>query len=283
MFRVQLPNFQRAALSCVDLCMEIGPQHAHPGPEVLRALTVIAHRGLHRGLRDGVPLKENTIAAFDAALDCGVHGLEFDVRWTADNVPVISHDSNCRRVFSLNLNIEETTSTQLRASLPELPFLSELIERYARKTHLMIELKDWGSGKSSAGLSTDRLHQLRDLLSHLKQQVDYHFMSISPSILHGLCTSGIFAPASLLSVAEWNPLRVSRDTLTHRYGGFTAQYLLTSAALIERHHAAQQLVGTGLVDSKNVLYREAGRGIDSIFTNNPEQIMRLIQSSLSAR
>lgn len=47
---------------------------------------VFAHRGLHREVR------ENTVAAFEAALAAGVDGVELDVRATSDGALIIHHD-----------------------------------------------------------------------------------------------------------------------------------------------------------------------------------------------
>ena len=47
---------------------------------------VFAHRGVHRVAR------ENTLAAFRAAIELGVDGVELDVRQTLDGVLVVHHD-----------------------------------------------------------------------------------------------------------------------------------------------------------------------------------------------
>ncbi len=49
-------------------------------------IDVFAHRGLHTTER------ENTLAAFRAAVDLGVDGVELDVRRTLDGVLVVHHD-----------------------------------------------------------------------------------------------------------------------------------------------------------------------------------------------
>ena len=46
-----------------------------------------AHRGLWT--KDGAP--ENSLAAFDAAAKAGI-GMEFDIRLSADGIPVCFHD-----------------------------------------------------------------------------------------------------------------------------------------------------------------------------------------------
>ena len=53
----------------------------------------MAHHPLllgHRGMRGSPEVKENTIEAFDLALQHGCHGFEFDVRLTGDRRAVIN-------------------------------------------------------------------------------------------------------------------------------------------------------------------------------------------------
>ena len=56
---------------------------------------------------------ENTLAAFDRALDDGADGIELDVRLARDGVPVVIHDATLRRTGSTYAAIAQTTSTQL--------------------------------------------------------------------------------------------------------------------------------------------------------------------------
>ncbi len=55
-------------------------------------VTVTAHRGA------ATVAPENTLAAFEAAIDAGADAIEFDVRLTADGAVVVFHDSDFRRV-----------------------------------------------------------------------------------------------------------------------------------------------------------------------------------------
>lgn len=62
-------------------------------------MTAVTTRPLaiaHRGYSGKFP--ENTLTAFDAALEYPIDGMEFDVQITADGVPIIFHDGNLRRV-----------------------------------------------------------------------------------------------------------------------------------------------------------------------------------------
>src|SRR5579885_71284 len=90
---------------------------------------LLGHRGV-RGRPYGV--RENTIPAFDLALQHGCDGFEFDVRLSADGCGVICHDAR----FG-NSSIAKSKA----AKLPDLPLLEQVIERYADRAFLDIELK----------------------------------------------------------------------------------------------------------------------------------------------
>ncbi|QGA13009.1 hypothetical protein EYB26_000654 [Talaromyces marneffei] len=59
----------------------------------------------HRGFNKIYP--ENTLEAFQAAIDVGCHGLETDVQISRDGVVVISHDPTLIRCFGINKKINE--------------------------------------------------------------------------------------------------------------------------------------------------------------------------------
>ncbi len=65
----------------------------------------------HRGYSQSYP--ENTLIALEAALKAGAQYVEFDVRFTADDVPVVFHDSELERVTGVKGNIHQTTSTEI--------------------------------------------------------------------------------------------------------------------------------------------------------------------------
>jgi glycerophosphoryl diester phosphodiesterase len=91
----------------------------------------------HRGARRAA--SENTLAAFELALAHGCDGFEFDVRATADGVPVICHDPEVA-----NLAIDRCSFAQLTARRPDLPELNQVLERFASRAYLYIELKVGG-------------------------------------------------------------------------------------------------------------------------------------------
>ena len=74
---------------------------------------VVAHRGA------SVEQPENTIAAFEAAVDAGADAVEFDVRMTADGHAVVMHDPDVSRTtvgtgVVSEMTLEETGSSACR-------------------------------------------------------------------------------------------------------------------------------------------------------------------------
>jgi len=74
----------------------------------LDALVLTAHRGA--SFDDA----ENTLAAFDRAVKCGAHFIEFDLRMSADGVPVVLHDKTIDRTSDGTGTPEEHPLAELK-------------------------------------------------------------------------------------------------------------------------------------------------------------------------
>lgn len=111
----------------------------HPGLSALRGWAY-AHRGLHG---NGIP--ENSMAAFRTALEAG-YGIELDIHLLKDGSLAVMHDSLLQRTTGCQGRIEDLTLEQLgnyRLDSTEetIPTFREVLELYAGKAPLIIELK----------------------------------------------------------------------------------------------------------------------------------------------
>jgi glycerophosphoryl diester phosphodiesterase len=97
----------------------------------------------HRGESARAP--ENTLQAFELALQAGVDGIELDVRATADGVPVIIHDRDLARTTNGSGRVDAVTFDQLRrfdaGSGEQVPALDEVLSLVGDRAHLDIEFK----------------------------------------------------------------------------------------------------------------------------------------------
>ena len=81
---------------------------------------VFAHRGLV-----SEKAAENTLTAFQDALDAGATHLETDVQATKDGVAILFHDNTLKRVAGIDSDVKNLTFEQVRAiALPGGPILS---------------------------------------------------------------------------------------------------------------------------------------------------------------
>lgn len=244
---------------------------AVPDKDLLQQCKIISHRGDYNNQH----VFENTIAAFDRAKAQGVWGIEFDVRWTKDLHPVVSHDADLGRVFGSKLNVHHVNLEELKAECPQVPSLAEIIQRYGRQTHLMVEIK--------AEVYPDPVRQnqiLEDLFSPLTSEQDYHFLTMTPKMFNYIK----FVPSSaLLPVARFNFFRLSRLAIKQNYTGLAGHYFLLTKTRLKKHQGLQQKMATGYVNSKNCLFRELNRGVEWVFSDNAVELQKVVNQLLQEK
>ncbi|WP_319405047.1 glycerophosphodiester phosphodiesterase family protein [uncultured Desulfosarcina sp.] len=234
-----------------------------PPPHLLKSCRIISHRGEH----DNHSRFENTLAAFDAAADAGVWGIELDLRWTRDRVPVVFHDPDTRRLFNEDIKISHMALDILKEKFPLIPTLSEVVDRYGGRLHLMMEIKT--EPYPNPAVQGRRLQQR---LKNLAPGKDFHLMGLHPEMFgyFGFLPAKAFVPIARIRID-----RFSRMAAAHRWGGIAGHYLLTTHGLLARHHQLDQGVGTGFADSRRCLFREVARGVDWIFSNRAAEMQAI--------
>ncbi|WIA15009.1 hypothetical protein OEZ85_001712 [Tetradesmus obliquus] len=114
--------------------------------EAQQYFTIIAHRG------DSSAAPENTVQAFDAALQQGFRNFETDCQLSSDGAVVIVHDEKLGRVNDGTGAVAEHTLAQLQQldagswfgaafAGARMPTLQQLLQTYKGKAHIHLELK----------------------------------------------------------------------------------------------------------------------------------------------
>jgi len=253
----------------IDGIFALTPQPL-PSQKQLKRCKIISHRGE----RDNKTIFENTVLAFDKVVNKGVWGIEFDVRFTKDLVPIVFHDTDCRRLFKSKLKINETTFEVLRKAHPQIPSLEEIIQRFGKKLHLMIELKEehYPAPQKQARI-------LENLLKALEPKKDYHIISLHTPMFNVIHFVSL---ETFLPVAILNTKALSEEALQKHYGGITAYYPAMRKARVKQHLSAGQRVGVGFITSKNALCYALRRDIEWIFTNYAVKLQLVYDRLLSA-
>jgi glycerophosphoryl diester phosphodiesterase len=225
-----------------------------------RPIRLVAHRG-----NTGEPgaAKENTMSAFKRCQQLGVWGIEFDIQWTADGVPVVIHDDNTARVFaSPALTIAETRFAEIRQKFPLIPSLDEVINEFSRSLHFMVELKN-------SRLTTAQQQTLKKCFASLEPATDYHYLSLNCVVFDSLSE---FPPACFMAVSETNTQHIVKQALSRKLGSVSGHYLLFSQKLREQCRAENIGLGMGFIANRKPLYRELSLASDWAFTNHAAMI-----------
>ena len=205
----------------------------------------------HRGARRYAP--ENTIAAFELALAHGCDGFELDVRLTADRRCVICHDPRLA-----GLDLETSRYHQLPPGTPCLP---DVLEKFAARAFLDIELK-------VSGLESDVAAMVRD---HPPQR-GYFISSFLPPVIERLCATGITLPLGLIcdsqrQLAPWTRLPIQALFLERR---------LVTAGIVEALHAANKKVFVWTVNHERAMRRFAQLAADGIISDDTKLLIQTL-------
>lgn len=257
------PRVEHLLSHTAELALACWPRRAPSAAQLARARIVA-----HRGERDDRAVRENTFAAFDPVVDAGVAAIEFDIRYTHDDEPVVVHDADLKRVFGLPDVIADTPWATLRRRAPQLPHLADLVERYAGRSHLMVEIKTRGAARAE--------QRLVDRLAGLIPARDYHLLALDTALFAGART---LPAACHLPVAKLNLSRLANWALAHDCAGLAGPHLLLRSADIQRLQAERPFLGAGFVSRPRVLMREIARGIEWIFTNQPLRLQHALDAA----
>ncbi|MCB9027240.1 MAG: glycerophosphodiester phosphodiesterase [Bdellovibrionaceae bacterium] len=223
---------------------------------------IVAHRGAPEG-----PIKENTLMAFRKCVEVGVWGIELDIRWTMDLVPIVIHDSDCSRIYNRpDIQISEIDSTELKSQISEIPTLEEVINEFSKKIHLMIEIKELPN--------PEQIEILKNLLYKLEPVRDYHLLTLQTDYFDDLTD---FPKSCFVAVSELNQKKIWQHCLDHKWGGYATHYLLLSKKQIQLAKKKNLNLGTGYISSANCLKRELNRNIYWQFSNRPLYLQKILQ------
>ena len=131
----------------------------------------------HRGVFNNKDIPENSIKAFREAIKLNID-VEFDVQITKDNVLVVFHDDNLKRMTGVNKKLEDSTYEEISKltllnTKEKIPTLDEVLNTINNNVFMDIEIKN-----------NKRYKVLCDLLvEKLKNYKNYSLKSFNPMIV----------------------------------------------------------------------------------------------------
>ncbi len=235
----------------------------------------------HRGCSASVP--ENTLAAFEAALDAGAEVLECDVQMSRDGVAIVLHDPRLDRTTSGSgavRDLEWDHICDLDAGYPSrfgaafagqrVPRLEELFELAKGRASVFVEIKpealaDADGRVESSVVAAARTTDMMDAVGVL---------SFAPGALRRVRRAAPGFPLGLV-FRWWRQRRLVEETVAAGADylvGYTPR-LLADPAIVVRAHDAGLRVGAYVADSAELVAGLLRFGVDGIATNRIDDLL----------
>lgn len=187
----------------------------HPGLAALKGWAY-AHRGLH-----DENLPENSMGAFRAALENG-YGIELDIHLMKDRNLAVIHDTSLLRTTGHDVKITDLTTEDLvnyPLSNGELiPTFDQVLELFAGKAPLIIELKDDGNSKALVDRAVKAMEGYEGpyCMESFHPQCVYELKKHHPHIIRGQLVMDYFKEekSKLHPVLKWIITNQAENFLT---------------------------------------------------------------------
>ncbi|HEX6043373.1 MAG TPA: glycerophosphodiester phosphodiesterase family protein [Pyrinomonadaceae bacterium] len=218
---------------------------------------IIAHRGA------SAVAPENTIAAFQAAIDAGADGIEFDVRLTREGVPVVIHDETLYRTTGVRGRVADASLDQLNdLGVPTVAQVLELIS--SSGLILYLELKETQIELVEKCCRSVKQYDLQDRL--IFACFEHSVLQTIKNLNPWFQTAALFHSSDAFILERARAIRADGIALHHR---------LATAGVVEDATQAGLKVAVWTVDDPAWVKHARAMGIYAIITNNPAALIQL--------
>ena len=233
----------------------------------------------HRGASDVAP--ENTLAAFQAAIEADADGIELDVTRCATGEIVVIHDDTLDRTTNGSGPVSVIPFFSLREldagswfgpdfADQRIPLLQEVLDLAGQRVKINIEIKS--RGRRGDGIEEEIAAMIRArglgkevIISSFNPAALLRIKRVAPELPRGLLYSpGLPIP---LARAWFRPL-VKPDAL-HPHSSIVNDRYMRSA------HRRGYQVNVWTVNSLTEMHRMIAAGVDGIITDHPARLRQL--------
>lgn len=233
----------------------------------------------HRGASAHAP--ENTLAAFELALQQGADAIELDAKLSADGHVVVIHDATVDRTTGGHGRVRGMSLAELRAlsagslfsrhfSTEKIPMLEEVLETLGKRTLINVELTNYNSPRDHLVESVCMLVKKFNLQKHIL------FSSFYASNLSKARTYLPEVPCGLLALngllGSWSR---SFGFAFGKYAALHPNLADATREQIQRVHRLKGRVHVWTVNAEADMRRLFGWGVDGIFTDDPGLAIRV--------
>ena len=236
------------------------------------ALMVIAHRGASSYA------PENTLAAFDLALEMGARDIELDVDFTSDGHIVVIHDDTVDRTTNGSGPVTSHTLAALRGfdagswfgpqfAGERIPTFDEVLARYKGRAHIHTEIK---------GRSPSLSRRTADLIRRHGMEGEVTITSFQKVRLEEMRA---YAPEFPMG---WLVREVSDPIIEQAHAMGVTQFCpradLVTPELVRRLHAEGFVARAWGVTTEELMQQVVQAGADGMTVNFPDKLIAYLKS-----
>jgi glycerophosphoryl diester phosphodiesterase len=230
---------------------------------------IFAHRGACR------EAPENTIPAFERALELGCDGIEFDVLLTRDKVPLVTHNDDLSILthfegmvhdtpFSIIKSLDFGSHFRLSYSNVTAPTLTEVLELlWPRDIYIICEIKGqpgmaFHSARLISGIISDFKFRHPIILSSKESMILYHLKRLAPGMERALIVqNGAFSFLKTTVFAKFFDVSEIHANLR-----------VLNPYLVKNMHSNGRKVGAWTINKNKDIDYCLSCGVDSIITDD---------------
>ncbi|MHA2185842.1 MAG: glycerophosphodiester phosphodiesterase [Promethearchaeota archaeon] len=228
----------------------------------------------HRGASNIAP--ENTLKAFEKAIELQADFIEFDIHKSKDNIIVVMHDANTFRTTGRLGVIKNMTLGELKqldcGDGEKIPTLEEVIRITKNKIKLNIEVK-------ARGLVEELVEKIENegilesvIISSFKLDVLLRVKKLNPQI-----KLASLEPTRIGWLNSWiSRKKLLKDAIENNFFAINPFHVLVTQKFINKAHKNNLKVFPWTVNSDAAIRKLIKMGIDGIITNKIYRVKEVL-------
>ncbi len=234
----------------------------------------------HRGFKKKYP--ENTLVAFQAAMDTGVPMIELDVMLSRDRKLVVIHDETLERTTNGHGSVHDHTLAELKQldagswlhsdfARERLPELGEVLELVDGRVIINIEIK---SNAYEPHHPTDAIE--KQVVNLVKQKKALDTVLISSFMAEILSQVSDMADRPELALISSDPTDDQTIKFCHDINAFSwhPNHRIVTEDQVKKMHAAGLKVFPYTVDTFEDYSKVMGMNVDGVITSDPVSVKK---------
>ena len=241
----------------------------------------------HRGAKEIVP--ENTLSAFQLAIDAGVDAVELDVHLSKDGELIVMHDALLDRTtngrgairdFTLaelkTLNAAATFAGSATTHPQAIPTLQEVYDLVQGRVQINVEIKTAHDGTRYPDLETKLIELVRrNAAASYTVLSSFHFpiLATLQTLAPEIRRYAIVARDYFQTIDPTQPALVAADLVAQGFAWVAVNKSYLTKPLVDELHAHGFIVHTWVINEVADLWSFVEMGVDAITTDRPDRLV----------